>query len=358
MNKHHKGSYDFTSIWAGFPKRKIELKSQYERWRGVARAMGLSREALLRLEWIIYYHTAAGQNARLTCRHFGIAPKTFYKWYDRFDETNLSKLEEISRAPKQVRQKEYTNVQYLRVIELRRQYIRYGKMKLLALYQAKFPDDSDISSWKIQCIIEHCKIYYQPKKQAKINRKRCLSVRRKKITDLKMKKVKGFLLCVDTVTIYWMGKKRYILTAIDKYSKVAFGRMYTTHSSYNARDFLYRLHYVLDGKIENIQTDNGSEFKGYFDQGCEKLNLPHYHSRVKTPKDNAVNERFNRTVQDEFINMGNMTDDVKMFNEKLTEWLIHYNFQRPHQALDYMPPINFSYKYHKVLPMYPSSTQG
>jgi len=30
--------------------------------------------------------------------------------------------------------------------------------------------------------------------------------------------------------------------------------------------------------------------------------------------------------------------------------------KRPHQTLGYMPPINFSYKYHKVLPMYPSST--
>ncbi|MBI5229946.1 MAG: transposase [Candidatus Magasanikbacteria bacterium] len=44
-------------------------------------------------------------------------------------------------------------------------------------------------------------------------------------------------------------------------------------------------------------------------------------------------------------------------NIKLTEWLIHYNFERPHQTLDYMPPINFTYKYHNVLPMYPSSTQ-
>ncbi|MBI5230139.1 MAG: transposase [Candidatus Magasanikbacteria bacterium] len=47
----------------------------------------------------------------------------------------------------------------------------------------------------------------------------------------------------------------------------------------------------------------------------------------------------------------------ELFNIKLTEWLIHYNFERPHQTLDYMPPINFTYKYHNVLPMYPSSTR-
>lgn len=70
----------------------------------------------------------------------------------------------------------------------------------------------------------------------------------------------------------------------------------------------------------------------------------------------AVNERFNRTLQDEFISFGNMTADTAVFNHRLTEWLVEYNFRRPHQALGYLPPMNFTFKYHKVLPMYPSST--
>lgn len=282
----------YVSIFLHFPHGPFKLMDRYERLRKAAKLKGLSREALLRLEWIIYYYTTAGQNAWLTCRHFGVAPKTFYKWFDRFDETNLAKLEDESRAPKNTRKKEYTNLQYLRVVELRKQYIHYGKMKLLKLYEAKYSEDDNISSWKIQCIIERAHIYYHPKKQARINRKRVLSQKRKKITMLKMRKVKGFLLCLDTVTIYWLGQKRYIITAIDKWTKVAFARMYKKHSSYNSRDFLYRLHYLLNGKIENIQTDNGSEFKKHFDQGCRKLGLEHYHSRVKTPKDNPDNERF------------------------------------------------------------------
>lgn len=342
--------------WPYFPFRDHGLLNKYDRWKKVANNLGLSKSAKDRLKWIIYYYVRAEKNVSLTCRHFGISRRIFYKWFNRFDEINLATLEDQDRAPKRTRQKEYTSVQYERVVKLRREYIRYGKMKLLVFYQAKYPEDNNISSWKIQCIIERAKIYYHPKKQARINRKRQLSQKRKKITELKKKKVKGFLLCLDTITIYWMGKKRYIVTAIDKWTKVAYARMYSTHSSYNTRDFLYRLHYLLDGKIENVQTDNGSEFKKYFAQGLVKLNIPHYHSRVRTPKDNPDNERFNRTLQEEFIEMGNMTDNCHEFNQKLTEWLIHYNFERPHQTLDYMPPINFSFKYHKVLPMYPSST--
>ncbi|MCG2719486.1 MAG: hypothetical protein L6266_01955, partial [Nanoarchaeota archaeon] len=52
-------------------------------------------------------------------------------------------------------------------------------------------------------------------------------------------------------------KKRYILTGIDCHSKIAFARMYTTKNSKNAKDFLLRMNYLLDNKIENITRDNG-----------------------------------------------------------------------------------------------------
>ena len=67
-------------------------------------------------------------------------------------------------------------------------------------------------------------------------------------------------------------------------------------------------------------------------------------------------ERFNRTLQEEFIQLGNMTTDIDVFNKKLTEWLIEYNFNRPHQTLEYMTPIAFTQKYGKVSKMYSSNT--
>lgn len=318
--------------------------------------MKLSKDALMHLEWVIYYETKGQRTIRRTARFFGRPPKTISKWVGRFDSGNLARLEEQSRAPKTKRQKEYTPFQYERIVILRKRYIRYSKFKLLAIYKRMHPEDKQISAWKIQCIIQRSGIYYSPQKQARINRKRSQSVRRKKITDLRKRKVRGFLLCLDTVVIYWMGSKRYILTGIDRYSKIAFARMYSTHTSASSDDFLRRLHFLLQGKIQNVQTDNGSEFQGDFDKRCEAFKIPHYVSRVHTPKDNAVNERFNRTLQDEFLKLGNMTNDTKLFNKNLTEWLVEYNYLRPHQALGYEPPMNFHYRHHNLLPMYPSST--
>jgi hypothetical protein len=56
----------------------------------------ISRDARARLKWMDYYRSH-GYNARLTCRHYGIAPETFYRWKRRYDPSRLVGLED--RAP-------------------------------------------------------------------------------------------------------------------------------------------------------------------------------------------------------------------------------------------------------------------
>ena len=311
----------------------------------------LSKSAKQRLKWMDYYFKC--ENASSTCRHFDISRKTFYKWLKKYDPNNLFTLEDESRAPINVRQPEITSEQKLRVIQLRKKYIRYSKIKLAKIYLREY--EEPISSWKIQRVIQQYNLYYNPRKTAKITRRRLKAVKKRRITELKKKPKNGFLICIDAIELRYSNLKRYIFTGIDSYSKVAFARMYRRANSYNASDFLNRLMYLTGGKIENIQTDNGSEFEKYFRYSCDKLNLKRYHSRPRTPKDNPVIERFNRTLQEEFVNRGNFNPDVVQFNSNLTEWLIEYNFYRPHDSLGNETPININNST-KVSPMYPSGT--
>jgi len=128
-----------------------------------------------------------------------------------------------------------------------------------------------------------------------------------------------------------------------------------------AFDFLMRLSALVDGKIAAILSDNGSEFAKYFDEACNRLKILHVYSRVNTPKDNPVCERFNRTIQEEFMEVDEYFEslltesDLVEANQRLTEWLIFYNFIRPHQTLDYMSPFEYyqlQVKKQKLLPMY------
>lgn len=310
----------------------------------------LSEEARQRLKWMDYYRKS--QNASLTCRHFDISRKTFYKWLSRYDPHNLYSLADESRAPIRRRKREITLEQETRIIQLRKKYPKYGKMKLAHVYQNIYGEM--ISSWKIQRVITLYKLYTNPVRTAKTTRKRLSAQKKKRITELTHKKQRaGFLLCLDAIELRLNNLKRYIFTGIDFSTKVAFARMYKRANSYNAQDFLNRLYYLLNGKIDNLQTDNGSEFEKYFRHACLKFKIQRYYNRPRTPKDNPVNERFNWTIQDEFINLGNFTPDTIRFNQNLTEWLIEYNFNRPHQSLNYKTPIEIN----RVLPMYSSKTK-
>ncbi len=337
-----------------FPGKVVSLLDKWDRWRKEAELLRLSRPARQRLEWVIYYQTRAQKNASLVCRHFYIPRKTFYKWLVRFDEEKLRSLEDQCRAPKKTRQKEITPEEERRIIELRKGHIRWGKLKLKRLYRDSC--GKEISSWKIQYTIQKYRLYYHPIKNKKLQEKRRRNQSKKRITELKKKPFPGYLIALDVIVIYWNGLKRYILTAIDTVSKVAFARMYTTRSSRNAADFLQRMFYLLDGSMLNALHDNGSEFHKEFILACQELRVNQYWSREHTPKDNSVNERFNRTLQEEFIALGNFTPDPVLFNQRLVEWLIDYTFVRPHQALGYDTPWQFYQKTAKVSPMCPSRT--
>jgi transposase InsO family protein len=319
----------------------------------LARIPTLSKEAKKRLAWFDFYR-ANQENAAKTCRHFGISRECFYEWKRRYDPFNLATLEEKSRAPKKVRLWEVSRLEESRIKKLRKAHIRWGKMKLRILYEQEY--GSPISSWKIQRVIEKHQLYFHPKATEALRKKRKANQPRKRITELKKEHRTGFLVALDTIERHIAGFKRYILTGIDVHSKIAFARMYPTKHSKHAADFLKRINYLFDAKIENLQTDNGSEFARHFREAAIQLSLPHYHSRPRTPKDNPVDERFNGTVDREFLKLGNLIADCDAFNRRMTEWLIEYNFKRPHQTLGYEVPVEYHYKNQKVSPMYPSST--
>ena len=339
-----------------FPRKIIPLLDKYTRWQKEADLLGLSRAARLRLEWFIFYETRAEKDASLTCRHFGVSRKTFYKWFNLFDEKNLRSLEDRSRAPRQTRQKDITSLEEERIVALRKEHLRWGKMKIQRLYLNLYGEK--ISSWKIQYTIQKHRLYYHPLNNEKLQAKRKRSQAKKRITELRRQPFPGFLIALDAITIYWGGLKRYILTAVDTVSKIPFARMYTTKSSKNAADFLQRLFYLLDGSFLNALHDNGSEFHREFILACQKLGINQYWSRPKTPQDNPMDERFNRTLKEEFLAFGNFNPDPVLFNKGLTEWLIEFVFVRPHQSLGYDTPWQFYQKTAKVLPMYPSRTNS
>lgn len=342
-----------------FIPNDIQIPDKWSLFRCVGQKT-LSDKAKLKLEWIIFYHTVGEENALKTAQHFGVNPKTFHKWKKRFNEKNLLTLEEHSRSPLNTRKWEVSFLEEKHIKKLRRRHMRWGKMKLQRRYYKIYHEY--ISSWKIQRVIETSHLYFDKTaiQKAERRRKQAQKNRKKRITEFVKKDIINHLWHVDTVVFTISeGGYRYLLTAIDEVSKLAYARLYTTHSSKQAADFLKRLAYLTEGNIVNLHHDNGTEFELYFKQACETLHIPQWYSRPHTPKDNPVLERFNRTIQEEFVEMVDIgLEDITEFNNRLLPWLIEYNFVRPHEALDYLTPLEYIelHPQNKVLPMSPSCT--
>ncbi|MDP2672041.1 MAG: integrase core domain-containing protein, partial [Candidatus Daviesbacteria bacterium] len=320
----------------------------------------LSLSAQLKLEWIIFYHTVGNKKVQATASHFGISRKTLHKWLSRFNETHLKSLEDESRKPKRLRTWMVNQTEEVRIIKLRKDNMELGKIKLKRLYFREYQEN--ISTWKIERVIRQFKLFpdkatYQKRYLRKKDSEPKLRIHKLK-DQIKQMNEFGLLWHVDAVIIHWNGVRKIIFTALEDITKIAFARVYSSSTSNQSEDFLKRLHYLADGKISIIHQDNGSEFQGKFKDTCRKLNIRQIYSRPYTPKDNPALERFNRTIQEEWLNFSEVgLDDIQEANEELTLWLVKYNSIRPHQSLDYLTPLEYAQaNFFQVLPMYPAST--
>lgn len=355
------GSY---SITYNVPYRFKRLGMRY------SIKMKLSEKAKKRLAMLECYQTIRDVSA--TCRIFQISRKSFYKWKDRYEESgnDPTSFEDQTTAPQTRRSVELTKKEEERVIRLRKKHIRLGKKKLQILYRKYY--DEHISCNHIQYVIQKHHLYYDPVTAKKIRTKKNKGRGAKKmriheinVKEHMNKQDKPFFFCTDTIVLYLpYGVKRYIITAVEYEKKVAYARVYKSKSSTSTLDFLLRLHMLVDGQIAAILSDNGSEFADLFDKACKRMGIDHIYTRLRTPKDNAVDERFNRTIQEEFVDTdlyfepALTEDDMTLANQYLTSWLIFYNFDRPHQTLNYLSPVEYyDYKFKHLSPIYPSLTR-
>jgi len=129
------------------------------------------------------------------------------------------------------------------------------------------------------------------------------------------------------------------LSLVDPLSKLYYMRAYHRATSFNARDFLFRLTYLHNYRIKYLQIDNGSEWEKYFVKEVEKRKITLVYNYPKSSKMNAFVERVNATVQTEYLDRFYEETSVSKINEILYDCLIEYHFYRPHRSLNLLSLI-------------------
>jgi len=152
----------------------------------------------------------------------------------------------------------------------------------------------------------------------------------------------GDIVQMDTVAVFDAGIKRYIFTAIDMSTRFAFACTYPSNSSSNGSDFLKKFITVAPFPTVRIQTDNGGEFEKHFHKTCQDHGLVHFFTYPGHPQSNSCLERFNRTIQEQFVHWNlDYIDELDAFNRKMMEYLIWYNTEKPHRGINNLSPLRY-----------------
>lgn len=98
----------------------------------------------------------------------------------------------------------------------------------------------------------------------------------------------------------------------------------------------------LCGKPKRIRTDNGPEFRSKVFQKWLHTNSIIW-SRIQKgkPQQNAIVERFNKTYREDVLD-ANILRSISHAQEITNEWIREYNYDRPHQSLNYQTPIEYA----------------
>ena len=314
----------------------------------------IAQNRLKVVEFSKKYGVKASQDA------FGISRSTIFRWRRCLKDSQgrLDSLIPKSRRPRRVRSMKVNSKTVAFIRDIREEHPRIGKEKI-----KKFLDEycskrgiKTVSVSTIGKIIKRYDLTFAPSKLGYHNPQSGWATRKvnykSKVRHSPKSTEPGYIE-IDTITKFIQGIKRYILNAIDISGKVQFSYAFRALSSRNTVAFFKKLEtiYPYETGIKVVQTDNGPEFLGEFDNYLKKRNIKHNFIYPRCPRINGYIERANRTLQDEFIDLhlNLLVEDIDKFNRELMNHLVWYNTERPHESLNNLTPIDF------LLKCYPES---
>jgi transposase InsO family protein len=147
----------------------------------------------------------------------------------------------------------------------------------------------------------------------------------------------GALIELDTIHIMNPeGGRTYIYTMIDLFSRWAYAEVVEKIGAVESARFIARAARISPFVFEMVQTDHGPEFTARFTHDLLRLKIKHRHCRVRHSNDNAHIERFNRTIQEECLDL--TANTIFHFKKAISKYLPYYNSERLHMGINYQTP--------------------
>jgi len=275
-----------------------------------------------------------GTNLRRLCRCYGIAPKTGYKWIQRFREGGVVALADRSRRPKTTPRRTLETIEQA-ILHVRQDHPAWGARKIRAYLQRKtalsLPAPSTITT-----ILDRYG-YLNPEEACK------------------HRPWQRFV--ADAPNVLWQMDFKgdfplphgrcYPLTLLDDHSRFNLALRACPNQTEDIVQAELRSIFRRYGLPRTFLFDNGPPW-GSANLGHPytrlttwliRLGIRVSHARPRHPQTLGKDERFHRSLQAEVIASTNF-QDLSDCQQHFDRWRTIYNFERPHEALGLAVPAS------------------
>jgi len=298
-----------------------------------ARLTPKGRENMVRavVEW--------GLTRAEVARRFNTTIKTTSKWVQRYLEEGRDGLRDRSSKPrKSPRQTPLATRDAVEALRRKRRT------------QDHIARDLDLSSATVSRILKRRGISLLSDLEPKIIRPRYERETPGEIIHLDIKKFGRFNRVGHRITGDRHGQSNtrgvgweYVHVAIDDHSRVAYSDIFPDEKKESAVAHLraaIAYYQSLGITVTRVMTDNGACYKSHaFRDACKELAIKHIRTKPYTPQTNGKAERFIQTTIREWA-YAIEYENSEQRKADLPGWLHHYNWHRPHSAVNKKPPIS------------------
>jgi transposase InsO family protein len=267
--------------------------------------------------------------------HFGVSPATASKWLGRYQQGGPDALEDASSRPR--RQPRRTTD------GLRR---KVGVLRRRRLTIQAIAVQTGLSKATVSRILRQAGLNRLSALEPKDPPRRYQREHPGELIHLDIKKFGriervGHRIHGDRSRRVEGAGWEFLHVCIDDASRLAYAEVLADERKESAAGFLtralafFRTHRIT---VQRLMTDNGSCYRSkLFARLCTEAGIRHIFTKPYTPQTNGKAERFIQSACREWAYAHSYRHSSRRIAQ-LPKWLHHYNWHRPHHALNLRPP--------------------
>lgn len=276
------------------------------------------------------------------CQAYKVHRKDIRKYYERWIKSgkNMEALLPQKRGPKPGQLKTLSREEERTIVKIHRR-LQANEFEIFHLLKGN-------SNFKVAPSVS---TIYRTFKRYPLNKKRKEKIKRYE------KRYPGELSHSDTYylfkTLFLERIKYYLFGLLDDCTRLCYvelienlGSSTVTKAFFNGCKW-FSVHGI---KIEEVMTDNGSEFTAYTSQKAKKshffetmlniFGIKHRYTLPYRPQANGKIERFWKILYEECIRLQTISLSKEDFIAELNGYMYRYNYQRRHGGLGYITPLD------------------